>query len=258
MSLHTLGWLIVLFGAAFTVTGQVRPGGIHVPGTTVAHEAPLLNWEEVKQSEFSLGDPNPVSYVPFRTYSLESVLGQQRWVERSYHWDSSYTPIVDKITVYPEGTRIVEAVTGWSPSSRSSWYGYPDLKIALLVPIASPPPSTPSSLINNHLNAANLRRIPVAQALGYKRGVSVKPAQSKRPGACDLSSTYPSDAPLQASCVFLDPGQSVDLPNKVRILRVGDSYRIMSGGSLLEDLPVGFTIIHADARYYTLRDLGTF
>ncbi|HTG93277.1 MAG TPA: hypothetical protein VL866_11855 [Pyrinomonadaceae bacterium] len=36
-----------------------------------------------------------------------------------------------------------------------------------------------------------------------------------------------------------------------------DNYRIIVGGSLVEDLPRG-PIVHADGRYYTLRELGSY
>lgn len=61
MQRHRYSWFVTLFmvvialqSAAPTVVGQVRPGGVRVPGTTVARESPLLNWTGVTASEFTL------------------------------------------------------------------------------------------------------------------------------------------------------------------------------------------------------------
>jgi hypothetical protein len=268
MSRHSYSWFVTLSlvvfllqAAAPRVAGQVRPapGAVRVPGTTVAREVPLRNWSEVTMSEVSFGSSNPVSKEPFRTFSLESVEGSQHWVERSYHWPPNGLPVVDDTKVHPTASRMVHAVTGYYQQyPYSGWYGWPTIRFGLLVPVAgarlrasrvSPP--------KERVNAAALQRIPVAQTMGYQRLRVAPPARVARPGApCHDSTEYPPNSPpLQASCVLLEPGQSVDLPNQTRILRVGNNYRVIVGGSLMEDL-YDVTIIHTEGRYYTLRDLG--
>src|SRR5262245_13649260 len=107
MKRHRYRWFVTLFLlvfglqlAATKVAGQVRPGGVRVPGTSVAREATLLNWTGVTQSEFILGGGPPGSHQAFRLLSLESVEGSQHWVVRSYHW-ASLGPILDGTEVYP-------------------------------------------------------------------------------------------------------------------------------------------------------------
>src|SRR6266571_4150953 len=140
MSRHSYSWLVTLSlvvfllqAAAPRVAGQVRPapGGVRVPGTTGPREAPLLNWAEVS-TEFSLGNSEMYGKQPFRTFSLESVEGSQHWVERSYHFNGTdlyAMPVIDNTTVYPTGTRIVQAVTGYGPPSPlAGWYGFPTIR----------------------------------------------------------------------------------------------------------------------------------
>ena len=109
--------------------------------------------------------------------------------------------------------------------------------------------------LKTRANPAALYNIPIAQAIGYQR---VTPqARVRPPGTCSRSTAYQSSGPtLQASCLLLEPGQSVDLPNQIRILRVGSNYRIIVGGLLVEDVETD-TILRAEGRYYTLRQLGT-
>jgi hypothetical protein len=256
-------FVFALQAAASRVNGQVRPGGVRVPGTTVAREAPLLNWTAVTQSEFTLGGGQPGSYEPFRLLSLETVEGSPRWVVRSYHWDTSKGLVLDGTEVYPTGSRMVHAVTGYSKQlvggSSGGWHhSYPNVTIAILVPIATAQGSSGARRVgplNTRANPAALYNIPLGQAIGYQRVAPTASARAANPGKCSLSTAYTSNGPpLQASCVLLEPGQSVDLPNQIRILRVGDNYRIIVGGSLVEDLP-SVTIVHAEGRYYTLHIL---
>jgi hypothetical protein len=265
MKRHSYSWFVILFVfvfalqlAASNVAGQLRPGGVRVPGTTVAREAPLLNWTGVTQSEFTLGGGPPGSYQPFRLLSLETVEGSQRWVARAYHWDRS-GPVLDGTEVYPTGSRMVHAVTGYSKplvGGGGGWHGYPDVTIAILIPIVGTSVGVRRvAPLNTRANPAALYRIPVAQAIGYPRVAPTASARAASPATCSLSTKYTSTGPpLQASCVLLEPGQSVDLPNQIRILRVANNYRIMVGGSLVEDLP-NVTIVHAEGRYYTLHTL---
>jgi hypothetical protein len=268
MKRHSYSWFIILFVFVFAlqlevsnVAGQVRPGGVRVPGTTVAREAPLLNWAAVTASEFTLGGGPPGSYQPFRLLSLETVEGSPHWVVRSYHWDTSKGLVLDGTEVYPTGSRMVHAVTGYTKplvGGGGGWHGYPNVTIAILVPIAGTSIGARRvGPLNTRANPSALYRIPVGQAIGYPQGANAPSARAASPGTCSLSTSYTSNGPpLQASCVLLEPGQSVDLPNQIRILRVGNNYRIMVGGSLVEDLP-SVTIVRAEGRYYTLRELGS-
>ena len=277
MSRHSYSWFVALCLFVFllqatapTIAGQVGPvpGGVRVPGTSVAREAPLYNWSEVTMLEIQLGNKQFMGTDPFRIFSLESVEGSQHWVERHYHWslDPSHNPVgppvVDNTEVYPTGTRMVYAVTGYyTPMfGPPSWSGYPSIRFALLVPVAG---TRPGALRVNppnvRANQAVLQRTPVAQTIGYQRVRAAPPVRGRPPSACDYSTAYPpKDPTLQASCVLLEPGQFVDLPNQTRILRVGESYRVMVGESLMEDLEGVITIIHTEGRYYTLRDLGVY
>jgi hypothetical protein len=270
MSRHGARWsitlavfILLLHAAAPPAAGQVRaaPGGVRPPGTTTApREAPLLNWADVTASEFSTGGEPYGSWKPFFTYSLEPVEGSPRWVRRHYHWDASGLPVVDDTSVLPNGARVVQAVTGYYHplGGGGGWYGYPDVAVALLVPITSAPMGArPGARVGPAVQRADpktLSRIPAAQALGYQRVRSVPSAQSGLPATCPRSTQYPSQGPpLQASCVLLEPGQAVDLPNQIRILRVGNNYRVMVGGSLVDDLE-DVTIIRTDpGRYYSLQ-----
>jgi hypothetical protein len=246
---------------ASTAAGQVVAGGARVPGTTVPREAPLLNWSDVTVSEFSLGGMDAyLKKQPFRAFSLEPVEGSQRWVERSYRWDTQGMPVVDETKVYPSGVRMVYAVTGFV-NVGNTWYKSAVISIAALMPIASE--STAARLGTRRTVAngrgsdpATLHRAPVAQVLGYQPGLTV-PHRPRRPDECLLSSEYSSKgAQLQASCVLLEPGQAVDLPNQIRIIRVGNSYRVMVAGSLVDDL-AGVTIVRVgQGRYYALKGLG--
>jgi hypothetical protein len=248
---------------ALRVAGQVRPGGVRVPGTTVAREAPLLNWADVSASEFTLGGGPLGSFQPFQLLSLESVGGSQHWIVRSYHWDAS-GPVLDGTEMYPSGARVVHAVTGYKSNLFGSggvggWpHKYPNVTIAILVPIATQGTGVGARRVgplNTRANPAALYRIPVSQAIGYKPMATAPAAGATNPGVCSHSTKYSSSGPpLQASCVLLEPGQSVDLPNQIRILRVADNYRIMVAGSLVDDV-TGVTIVRAGDRYYTLRIL---
>ena len=266
MKRYNYSWFVILFEfvfalqlAASNVAGQVRPGGVRVPGTTVAREAPLLNWTGVTLSEFTFGGGPPGSWQPFSLLSLESVEGSQHWVLRAYHWDTAKGLVLDETYVYPTGSRMVHAVTGYSKpmfGGGGGWYGYPDLTLAMLVPIVGTSVGVRRvGPLKTRANPAALYHIPVGQAIGYQRVAPTASARAASPATCSLSTKFTSNGPpLQASCVLLEPGQSVELPNQIRILRVGNNYRIMVGGSLVEDLQ-NVTIVHAEGRYYTLHIL---
>ena len=246
---------------ASTATGQVAAGGARVPGTTVPREAPLLNWSDVTVSQFSLGGVDYFKKQPFRVFSLEPLEGSQRWIERSYRWDTLGRPVVDETRVYPSGVRMVYAVTGFV-NVGSSWYKSAVISIAALMPIASEPTATRLGTRRAGVasgpgpDPAALHRAPVAQVMGYQPGLTV-PERPRRPDECQLSSDYSSKGPqLEASCVLLEPGQAVDLPNQIRIIRVGNSYRVVVAGSLVDDL-AGVTIVRVgQGRYYALKGLG--
>jgi hypothetical protein len=48
----------------------------------------------------------------------------------------------------------------------------------------------------------------------------------------------------------------VDLPNQLRIVRVGDNYRIVVGGSLVDDVPPIAIVRLEPGRYYVLSEVG--
>lgn len=268
MPRHRYSWFVAFSLSAFllhagarTAAGQVRaaPGRGPVPGTSTQREAPLLNWSEVTAPEFCVGDCTPQPTGPFRIFRFESVEGSQHWVERSYHWLSgaSGATVLDGTKVYPSGVRMVHAVTGYEHhlSGVCGWYGCPETSLALLIPIPSGGASRGVRRLgspNDRADPAALQRIPLAQAMGYQSRPSA-PVRQARTGACPASTEYEANGPrLQASCILLDPGQFVDLPNQTRILRVGENYRVMVRGTLVDDFQ-NVTIIRADAdRYYAL------
>jgi hypothetical protein len=263
--------LLLLHAGAPTAAAQARAGGVHTPGSTAPREAPLLNWSEVTLHEFSFSSGNawqvPLTQIVVTQFSLESVEGSQHWVGRRYHYDVSGNPVVDETWVYPAGTRMVEAVVGYTthppgipgggpPSFNPTLY--PELKLAFLIPITSNATTARRPQRTNlpaRVNARGSRPGPLAQALGYTP-VSSAPARIARPQTCDASAPFAPRGPaFQAACVLLDPGQAVDLPNQIRIVRIGGNYRVVVSGSVVDDLQ-GVTIVRLGGGYYTLQPLG--
>lgn len=260
-SLVLLVLVLLVPGLVRDVAAQVSatPGGLRAP--TVPREAPLVNWAEVTVSEFSLGREAPWAFDPFTTYSLESIDGSAHWVWRSYKWDASKKPVVTDTKVYPTGTRIVHAVTGYSPPNGRGWLGQPNITVALLVPIASAPLSASVARrigpLNSRVDPAILARTPVAQAIGYVRASTAPPTRPARQPTCPRSSEYAAKGPpLVALCLVLEPGQYADLPNQTRITRTGNYYQVAVGGLAVEDLSIVEAIIRSNGAYFALNYVG--
>jgi hypothetical protein len=262
--------VLLLLAGSLTAAAQVAAGGARIPGSTAPREAPLLNWSEVSHGfEYSYGDSyGDLKYVPLTEISviqirLETVEGTQRWVRRRFHYDASGTPVIDETWVYPAGTRMVEAVVGYKtpplgpPRGGLKFTADPVVALKFLIPIPSDtsPARRPHRVnLPARVNVVQSRPGSLAQALGY-RPLSSQPARSGRPEMCEASTPYASDhPPLQASCVLLNPGQAVDLPNQVRVMRVGNNYRVMVNGSVVDDLE-RVTIVRLGEGYYTMQDV---
>src|SRR5262245_50678352 len=225
-------------------------------------EAALVNWTNVDVPEFSLGAP-PFQKLPFRSYSLESVEGSKRWVKRSYHWDAYGELVVDSTEVYPNGSLMVYSVIGYSQTlggfgGSGVWGGYPTLTFGVLIPIASSGPIrvAPGALHVGPDRAA-INRVPVAQAMGYQRLAAPRLASAAPQAACPASAPYaPNGPPLEASCVLFESGQSLNLSNQTRVVRVGSDYRVMVGQSTVNNF-TNVIIVRIANQYYALETVGT-